>query len=341
MKVPFGLHEDTNRYIGIDEAKNGLGCGCVCPSCHMKLKARQGEDRDHHFAHHKLAQIECVYSYWVAVRSMSKQIIEEHGIPIEQDFLKILSSPPWNATQISISNIILDPKVRDHQFDIKVETSFGDFYIHLITDEHDEGRVQKHRMNQPNKCLFSPYLVLEIDISSIKEYENKDCRKQLETLLLGQKDNREWFSSNVSYMDYIKDKQYREEQRVLVTKYTQEKRQRNKENWLIGGNTSFQIADETVISVPLQAEKMIYFYNMMKTSYSFSDKLSENFTVVYRGKGFWFVSCCHEFFCVSYEEVYIAYEVKDGKVKRLEACFSFEELDYMLKSCVVERDNLL
>lgn len=54
MKVPFGLDKATNRFVGIDEVKNGLACGCICPSCKMQLKARQGEGNEHHFAHHLL-----------------------------------------------------------------------------------------------------------------------------------------------------------------------------------------------------------------------------------------------------------------------------------------------
>ena len=39
--------------VHISSVSRGLGCGCVCPECRMKVVARKGQVRRQHFAHHR------------------------------------------------------------------------------------------------------------------------------------------------------------------------------------------------------------------------------------------------------------------------------------------------
>jgi Competence protein CoiA-like family len=39
--------------IHVSSVSRGLQCGCVCPRCHMKVVARKGTIRRHHFSHHR------------------------------------------------------------------------------------------------------------------------------------------------------------------------------------------------------------------------------------------------------------------------------------------------
>lgn len=48
-KNPFGLKDD--QLVFVDDVGNGLNCGCVCPTCKCDLVAKQGDIREHHFAH--------------------------------------------------------------------------------------------------------------------------------------------------------------------------------------------------------------------------------------------------------------------------------------------------
>lgn len=41
----------NGKMAHISEAENGLECECICPTCRGALIARQGEVREHHFAH--------------------------------------------------------------------------------------------------------------------------------------------------------------------------------------------------------------------------------------------------------------------------------------------------
>jgi len=327
MKIPFGFHKASNRYIGIDEAQNGLSCNCICPECKMTLKARQGDENEHHFAHHDSAKVECTYSYWVSVRSMAKQIIEENGVNIVNiNELNVFSSAPIKIESKLNINVNINPKIEDRQFDAKVLTSFGAFYIYFLTGSNDMGRVLKHRIYQSKKNTFSEYLVLEIDISSISTYKNKDTRKSLENLLFGYKNNKKWFSSNSSYLNYIKKKKLKickEQNRVKPI--------------------SLEISDDKIILPPLNetVKRMIAFYHIMKESYSYLNKLSENLTIIHQSKNLWYVSCCFEFFCISNQEVFIIYEINDkDEIIQLYDTSNFDGLDYAIKRYIVERDNI-
>ena len=66
-----------NKIVTIDEVERGLACGCVCINCHARLKARKGEEREHHFAHHD-AQ-ETMACYESAFRVATKEALAQTG----------------------------------------------------------------------------------------------------------------------------------------------------------------------------------------------------------------------------------------------------------------------
>lgn len=76
-KIPYAFSINLNRLIGVDEVERGLACNCICPSCNMKLEARQGDNNIHHFSHYDKAKVDCQYSFWVSIRDLAKQILEE------------------------------------------------------------------------------------------------------------------------------------------------------------------------------------------------------------------------------------------------------------------------
>ena len=49
--LPFGQRESDGVFVDVEDVDNGLACGCVCPSCKVKLSAKQGECNAWHFAH--------------------------------------------------------------------------------------------------------------------------------------------------------------------------------------------------------------------------------------------------------------------------------------------------
>jgi DNA-directed RNA polymerase subunit RPC12/RpoP len=80
--IPFGLRESDNLLVDISDVRRGRGCGCICPSCKTPLIARHGQINEWHFAHasrnvYSRTEEECTYSFFVSVRLMARQIVDE------------------------------------------------------------------------------------------------------------------------------------------------------------------------------------------------------------------------------------------------------------------------
>ncbi|MFW2374099.1 MAG: competence protein CoiA family protein [Gammaproteobacteria bacterium] len=96
--IPFGLDAKTGMLVDVTEAKRGSQCGCICPECKTPLIARQGDEKEWHFAHasrkvYKRTQKECKFSFYLSVRLMARQIIREKlniKLPEYNDSVSIL-----------------------------------------------------------------------------------------------------------------------------------------------------------------------------------------------------------------------------------------------------------
>lgn len=81
--IPFAYELSTGNFVDVHEVANGAACGCICPSCSVPLVARQGSEKQWHFAHesrgtHEQAREECEYSVYVAIKLMARQLLA-HG----------------------------------------------------------------------------------------------------------------------------------------------------------------------------------------------------------------------------------------------------------------------
>ncbi|HGG6428060.1 TPA: hypothetical protein ACJG67_004667 [Salmonella enterica subsp. enterica serovar Kottbus] len=50
-RIPFGLKKKDQMYVDVADVPKGKNCGCLYPSCHIPLIARQGNVNRWHFAH--------------------------------------------------------------------------------------------------------------------------------------------------------------------------------------------------------------------------------------------------------------------------------------------------
>ena len=57
VKLKYALY-DKKHLVSVDEVANGLACNCYCPACFCKLEAKQGDIREHHFAHYDKSECE-------------------------------------------------------------------------------------------------------------------------------------------------------------------------------------------------------------------------------------------------------------------------------------------
>jgi hypothetical protein len=80
--IPFGLEAESERLVDVGNVKRGNACGCICPSCKTPLIARQGGEKEWHFAHrsqkvHDKTRKECKFSFAFSVRMMIRQLSDE------------------------------------------------------------------------------------------------------------------------------------------------------------------------------------------------------------------------------------------------------------------------
>uniref|UniRef100_Q0HSR2 Competence CoiA family protein n=1 Tax=Shewanella sp. (strain MR-7) TaxID=60481 RepID=Q0HSR2_SHESR len=80
--VPFGQDKTTGEWKDVAEVERGLACGCICPSCGLRLSARHGDEREWHFSHHtrnipKEEIVDCEYSFEVSLRMMALQLLSD------------------------------------------------------------------------------------------------------------------------------------------------------------------------------------------------------------------------------------------------------------------------
>lgn len=73
--LPFARRLSDQKLVAPDEVPRGLACNCVCPSCEHPVLARQGTEREWHFAHSKGDP--CGDGYEVSVHELAKQLIRD------------------------------------------------------------------------------------------------------------------------------------------------------------------------------------------------------------------------------------------------------------------------
>ena len=74
LKSPYGLKNET--LVTIDDVEeSGLKCNCICPRCKEKLIAKKGKIKEHHFAHHNVA--DCGKAVETVIHQLSKEFIKE------------------------------------------------------------------------------------------------------------------------------------------------------------------------------------------------------------------------------------------------------------------------
>lgn len=84
MLTLFAVHS-SNRFVHVTEVERGLACDCCCAVCGEPVIARQGDVREHHFAHCSNDQ-PCASNYESDLHRFAKRvIIEAHGLVVPVD----------------------------------------------------------------------------------------------------------------------------------------------------------------------------------------------------------------------------------------------------------------
>lgn len=73
LLLPFATRITDSNLVSPDEVPRGAACNCLCPGCDRPVIARQGTEREWHFAHAKGGA--CQQGYEVSVHEIAKQMI--------------------------------------------------------------------------------------------------------------------------------------------------------------------------------------------------------------------------------------------------------------------------
>lgn len=165
--IPFGLNTESNTIVDVHDVQKGKACGCICPSCHTTLIAKQGDINEWHFAHlsnkESIDTVEniCEYSFYTSVRLMALQLIGQQfciKLPayksvVKKQYNEIYISEDFTITKtqsITLDDIKVNQTVLDNKVDIigKVKN-----YSFMVLFDYPERVVPLNLKNlNDNKC---------------------------------------------------------------------------------------------------------------------------------------------------------------------------------------------
>jgi hypothetical protein len=112
MLALFAVHS-SNRFVHVREVKRGLACDCCCAVCGEQVIARQGDVREHHFAHSSNAQ-PCASSYKSDLHRFAKRVIVEAGglvVPVNAAAARALGLGDDEGPRILLACASIDEEV--------------------------------------------------------------------------------------------------------------------------------------------------------------------------------------------------------------------------------------
>lgn len=180
--------------VSINDVKNGLKCGCVCPACGAKLIARQGQKVAYHFAHYKA--VDCEHGKETALHLLGKKVICKKKV--------FLPAKPFTNETHGVVHIydraILEKNVGTFTPDVLlkrgVELLGVEIKVHHAVDNDKKYKIFEFGLP-----------TIEIDLSDVGDDYTEESVEQI--ILSGQKTSwvytpeskryflREWFGDSV------------------------------------------------------------------------------------------------------------------------------------------------
>ena len=118
-----------NRFVHVSEVERGLACNCRCAICDEPVIARQGELREHHFAHSSNTD-PCASSFESDLHRFAKRVIIEAGglvVPMTAAAAQALGFDGQLAASVllSCSGIEEEVAIGDRRPDLLAATPAG------------------------------------------------------------------------------------------------------------------------------------------------------------------------------------------------------------------------
>lgn len=208
-KIPFGLREIDQQFVDVYDVLNGKQCGCICPSCHTPLEARQGNINVWHFAHaskkvYEKTSNECEYSFYLSIRLMARQLLGnkiELGLPAYKDSITYYSgvfryrqNKEFLVTPekvITVENVLVEQSFCGVAVDVIGKVGQFDFIIYFS----HPGRSVPHELLHPENDHCG---VIEIKLDGLSEEfvlakkNNKTYDSILSNYLTNNKASKRW-----------------------------------------------------------------------------------------------------------------------------------------------------
>lgn len=215
--LKYGLSKQTGALVSVEEVLRGLKCDCICPECKSTLIARQGKEKQWHFAHANNA--ECAGARMTALHLWAQQIIQEE---------KQILLPPYKGRyykpskqSIQFEEVFLEQRIPVDDSYIQPDcigriTRNGqahDLLIEiLVTHEVDE--------QKKNDIKALNFACIEIDLSDLidTDYTSEIIKERL----LNKCNDRVWLNNPV-FEKREREEQLKEEKRQQ--EYEQQQRE--------------------------------------------------------------------------------------------------------------------
>jgi hypothetical protein len=128
MSTSFALNADGS-IVHVNEVPRGLACHCRCIACSEAVLARQGEVREHHFAHTS-GKDPCDVSYESVLHQFAKRLILEAGritVPAPPSVVEHfgLDATGGASTTLAFARIDLEKTYEDIRPDLLAFTDLG------------------------------------------------------------------------------------------------------------------------------------------------------------------------------------------------------------------------
>ncbi len=189
----------NGEWVHVDEVPRGLDCNCVCPHCGEPLVARQGEIKEHGFAHHsskREANLDICYR--VAMYKLAEHIIQKEKCILTPSYYDI-----FKEEKIEFAKVEIDDRYdrQDKQPDVIATTKDGKQY--LIEFIFQDKVQHKKAIDYKNTSCLTVNLA-DQEMDNLKDF------------LLAETKEKTWIN-NQNYFDRIEEIYHRSNKNILVT----------------------------------------------------------------------------------------------------------------------------
>jgi len=144
VKLAYALRD--GQMVHVSTVPNGAACGCICPGCKLALIARQGEEKQDHFAHP--AGTTCRTGPQTAIHYLGKQILEHHPVLLLPALIASgdeQSIAIAGAIEVTLTNVRIEERLDGVIPDVMATVDGRDLLIEIYYT-HKCGQEKKKRL---------------------------------------------------------------------------------------------------------------------------------------------------------------------------------------------------